>query len=539
MIHCIKKQSKIFSILFGLIMPVISVGQTFSNTDAQIIDSWNASLTKTITVSGLPTSLSSPTNVLQQVNIDLGNTADATKNLQSYVITLKSPNNTVVTIKNSHASFSVSKYNVKFRDYASLVFPVTYGTARQPFDIGYYRTDVSNAFAQFNGENPNGIWTITITETSLFSGIAFNKVDLIFGPSLVYNDITATKTNDDCSAAQCMETGKIIIGTNNGYVDPGPTTDPLIIGSCDWNGAKNNSAWFYFNASATSAKFTISGLSNDLQIVAFSNTGTCAVPIYNLVTGGCPRDAINDTYTSPRYTGTTGTQSNMQLNMSSLTIGSTYYVLVDGTGGNISPFYITMESGAAPCSVLPIDLLFFNARPIKKTDNQYIVHCDWSTATEINNSYYTIERSLNGINFYQVGILAAVGNSQLTTSYSFEDIHSVVGKSFYRLKQTDRDGSFSYSEVKLVSIQQEENALNVYPNPANNQTTINIHSNQTSDALICLINPLGQKLFSENIKLQKGDNQKSISLERLPKGTYLIQLVYPDGKKLQHSLLHQ
>ncbi len=540
MIACIKNACTFFRWLIVLTFGFTAAqSQTFSNTANQSIGSWDVSLVKTITVSGLPNVLSSPSNVLQQVNIQLGNTADATRNLQSYVISLQSPNNTTVTIKNIHGSLTVSKYNPKFRDHASLVFPVTYGSTKEPFDIGYYRTEVANAFNAFNGENPNGVWTLTISETSFASGIAFNRVDLHFGPQPTYNDISSSTANDDCSTAQCMETGKIIIGTNNGYANPGPSTDPLIIGACDWNGAKNNSAWFYFKASATSAKFTISGLSDNLQIVSFSNAGTCAAPNYSLVNGGCPRDAINDTYTSPQYTSTAGCTCNMQLNMSSLTIGNIYYVLVDGTGGAISPFYIEMESGAAPCSVLPIDWLYFDARPLTLSEETFQVHCTWATQSEKNNAYFIVERSIDGVHFIEVGNIQSNGSSQAHSQYDYTDQHPLWGNSFYRLKQVDHDGAYSYSAVKLVSIRKGMSSLNIYPNPVANDANLAIHTSQASNAKLRIVNPLGQILYTSNLILQKGLNQKKLSIDWLPKGIYSVEMTLQNGQQLHSSLLHQ
>jgi hypothetical protein len=539
MIACLKNTCTFLRWLIVLTISFTAQSQTFSNTSSQVIGSWDASFTKTITVSGLPTLLSSPSNVLQQVNVSLGSASDASRNLQSYIITLKSPSNTSVTIKNTHGSLTISEYNVKFRDHASLVFPVSYGSFKEPFNIGYYRTDVANAFDVFNGENPNGTWTISISESSVSSGMAFNRVDLLFGPKLIYNDISSSTTNDECSAAQCMETGKIIIGTNNGYANPGPSTDPLIIGACDWNAAKNNSAWFYFKASANTAKFTISGLSNNLQIVAFSNTGTCAAPSYSLVNGGCPRDANNDTYSSPQYTSTAGCTCNMQLNMSSLTIGNIYYVLVDGTGGAISPFYIEMESGAASCSVLPIDLLYFDARPVVLSSDAYQVHCTWGTQSEKNNAYFIVERSVDGTHFIEVGNIQSNQNSQVYSQYHFTDLRPQWGNSFYRLKQVDQDGAYSYSAVKLVSIRKGMNTLSIFPNPVTNDASLTIHSNQVSNARLRIVNPLGQILYNSNLILQKGMNQKKLSLDWMPRGIYSVEIILQNGQQLHGSLLHR
>ncbi len=100
---------------------------------------------------------------------------------------------------------------------------------------------------------------------------------------------------------------------------------------------------------------------------------------------------------------------------------------------------------AANTSPLPIKLLSFSAKP-----NGDQVDLEWSTATEINNDYFTIERSYDGIEFSGLLTEKGAGNSNVVLNYSAIDTHPLPGISYYRLKQTDFDDQFSYSNVVAV-----------------------------------------------------------------------------------------
>ena len=110
--------------------------------------------------------------------------------------------------------------------------------------------------------------------------ISFEGVKLYFGPAFVNNVVTAVDANNDCVSATCLDTKSKIVGTNNYY----PQNDPnypgnTVSGACDWNAANNNSTWFYFIASATTAYISVSGNTNqtagsdDTQPIVLSQTG--------------------------------------------------------------------------------------------------------------------------------------------------------------------------------------------------------------------------------------------------------------------------
>jgi hypothetical protein len=95
---------------------------------------------------------------------------------------------------------------------------------------------------------------------------------------------------------------------------------------------------------------------------------------------------------------------------------------------------------------LPIELLYFTA-----SYNKHTVSLNWATATEHNNDYYTIERTIDGINYEVVSIKKGAGDSRIKLVYSDQDNNPKQGVSYYRLKQTDYDGKFQYSSIAQVS----------------------------------------------------------------------------------------
>ncbi|MEO9803649.1 MAG: hypothetical protein ABJF04_10400 [Reichenbachiella sp.] len=96
---------------------------------------------------------------------------------------------------------------------------------------------------------------------------------------------------------------------------------------------------------------------------------------------------------------------------------------------------------------LPITLLYFDASVIKNC-----ILLEWSTSAEINNDFFTIERSRNQRDWVVVGETAGSGNSIVTITYTYKDKVTAPGRWYYRLKQTDYDGQFEYFEAVEISL---------------------------------------------------------------------------------------
>jgi hypothetical protein len=117
-----------------------------------------------------------------------------------------------------------------------------------------------------------------------------------------------------------------------------------------------------------------------------------------------------------------------------------------------------------------VELLSFNA-----TLNNRKVDLTWQTASEHNNDFFTVERSADGFNFEPVLYKDGAGNSNELLSYTIQDVQPLEGVSYYRLKQTDLDGAFEFSDIKIVDMESNSNVM-IYPNPSNG--IVNFKSNK-------------------------------------------------------------
>lgn len=157
--------------------------------------------------------------------------------------------------------------------------------------------------------------------------------------------------------------------------------------------------------------------------------------------------------------------------------------------------------------LLPVELLFLTAYGV---DNDFI-QVDWTTATEIENDGFEVQRSENGIDFTTIGWKEGMGNSTNINDYSFHDFE--VNKDvvyYYRLKQIDFDGTFEFSNIVSASLRGSENiSFNVYPNPNSNSNDLNvdIYSVDNTQALIQMYDMLGKIVYTQNISLTRGLNK--------------------------------
>lgn len=167
-------------------------------------------------------------------------------------------------------------------------------------------------------------------------------------------------------------------------------------------------------------------------------------------------------------------------------------------------------------SSLPVQLLNFNAIPM----NQEVV-LKWKTASELNNDFFTIQRSRDGINWNNIKFLDGAGNSSDLIEYSSIDKAPLLGISYYRLKQTDFDGQSDYSQIVSVNYgYNSDNYILIYPNPAISE--LNLITDFIEFNKIKVYNILGQEV-TQLVKITEIDNGKFVlDLSTLSSGYYCI-----------------
>lgn len=205
------------------------------------------------------------------------------------------------------------------------------------------------------------------------------------------------------------------------------------------------------------------------------------------------------------------------------------------TSSNVTAFSpFTFGSLSSVVNPLPIGLLFFTGECILLSPNGVGrgVRLKWSTATEMNNNYFTIEQSKDGINWKIVGSIDGAGDSFTTLNYSFTDSESHKGISYYRLKQTDFDGKFEYSAIISVKNCGEYlSELIVYPNPTSGKFSIQA----SSEFSIEIYNVFGEKIFSAQINSGKTE----IDISEQPSGIYFLQIKSENGTVIKKIIIHK
>lgn len=169
--------------------------------------------------------------------------------------------------------------------------------------------------------------------------------------------------------------------------------------------------------------------------------------------------------------------------------------------------------------VLPINLIHFNADITEENK----VDLSWQTAAEINNDNFTVEHSKNRVNWSKVAQIKGAGNSSAVLSYFLTDNNPYSELSYYRLKQTDFDGTTTYSDVKSVVIDEVTNSqIKIYPNPTFNTTIVKGNDSELKELAVYDI--FGQDITSTVMNHAAiNTTQISIDLSNVPQGLYLIQ----------------
>lgn len=170
---------------------------------------------------------------------------------------------------------------------------------------------------------------------------------------------------------------------------------------------------------------------------------------------------------------------------------------------------------------MPVELVRFNA-----IQDGRKVKLEWTTASEKNNDYFTIERSLDGKSWEGLRKIYGAGNSSSDLHYVGWDDSPSFGLIYYRLKQTDFDGSFTYSSIEIVHFQYEEK-IKIYPNPVRNQ--LHVEWNMIEKPGIVLETFLGQIIDLR--PLVSSNNKIVFNTSYLAKGVYLLKIIA--GSRIQ------
>lgn len=171
-------------------------------------------------------------------------------------------------------------------------------------------------------------------------------------------------------------------------------------------------------------------------------------------------------------------------------------------------------------SPLPIQLLRFEANAGSEK-----VELQWTTASESNNAMFIVERSTDGKEFSEVSKIAGAGNSTEVHEYSLIDVFPVAGLAYYRLKQIDFDGNFSYSDLVAAFIKQKQPFDIISVETTMNSTIkITFTTRVNEFCTFQVLDLSGVPVFNVDMMVNAGINKKEIFCPFLKKGVYLLSI---------------
>ena len=236
--------------------------------------------------------------------------------------------------------------------------------------------------------------------------------------------------------------------------------------------------------------------------------------------GSDVNEYFRDFFRITKRDGSGLTLTGVNLNSKILTPTVTTYgstgVIVEVNVGAFSEFHPGTDSND-PNSVLPMQLTYFKA---ERENGEVIL--SWQTASEWNNDYFTIERSANGIDFEEVKRVSGQGNSADVVSYTGYDQAPLIGLSYYRLKQTDFDGRFTYSKIVSIQYQPTNLSWSLYPNPASEIISLTSSQSFNPEDTFFRITDLAGRTYETAVFY--GANTAGIDVSLLNPGVYLLYL---------------
>ncbi|MBQ2572622.1 MAG: T9SS type A sorting domain-containing protein, partial [Bacteroidales bacterium] len=225
-------------------------------------------------------------------------------------------------------------------------------------------------------------------------------------------------------------------------------------------------------------------------------------------------------YDNNRWTNVGGSAS-IGNNMLSIT-GA---VIPASTTRGISGNYTTFGSKTAS-TVLPIELVSFTA-----TCDGRSSLIEWTTATEKNNDYFSLERSDDAVNFTEIARVAGAGNSIEPIDYAYPDYGIHGGDNYYRLVQVDYDGTRTASEVIVANCIEPnvgEPDVQAYPNPFSGELTLVLDNFNNRAATIEVYDMLGKLIYTEKASAPQNSYETILNLSNLPSGAYTVRVSTTD-----------
>ncbi len=195
-------------------------------------------------------------------------------------------------------------------------------------------------------------------------------------------------------------------------------------------------------------------------------------------------------------------------------------LVLTGGGGGINSLILVRYNTAD--LILPITYTKFAA-----TQTKQYVNLNWQTTTELNNSYFAVERSSNGANYSAIAQVNSTGIGTAVKDYFYTDKLPLQGSNYYRLKQVDKDGKFSYSKT-ISTNYLKPGSIQLYPNPAKDKLTVK-GLNPAITSTIAIMDVQGKTLLLFTVKAAT----YNFSIGRLAPGSYIVRVKDDNGTDVE------
>ena len=174
--------------------------------------------------------------------------------------------------------------------------------------------------------------------------------------------------------------------------------------------------------------------------------------------------------------------------------------------------------------LLPVVLLYSKIECINEMSE-----LSWATASEYNCAFYEIESSNNGVDWEKIGSILGNGTTTELSTYSFTaDIGKDKSGEYYRIKQVDLDGQWEYFPILTSPCRTSDFAYNVYPNPAIDEFTLEVQSEQNKTINYVLFDSTGKIIFSDEHLIYSGITQVQLNISDVPTGIYRLLIISPE-----------
>lgn len=220
----------------------------------------------------------------------------------------------------------------------------------------------------------------------------------------------------------------------------------------------------------------------------------------------------NNNRLTASYGGDLGPETLTYISNETSPDGKAYLVITNEVSGNITVYSV---KGAI---TTPVNLLTYDAR--EQANGTVLLQ--WATSTEKNNSHFTIERSYDGRNFDAIGQVKSKGDANIRQDYSLIDGKPGVGKIFYRLNQTDKDGTTAQKGVRVVDLTGAAN-WTVAPNPVKGNTITLQTGSLSGNLKVKVVDAQGRVMASQQVQASGGSARVNLN-RTLSSGIYYLQI---------------